>query len=466
MKAMSHNTFRSYPLAPFEKYMLMDDSQTYSMTCHIRIWFDGEFLQNAFCDALLRTLEQHPFLRSKLHSHPGRFGFENLTFDEAPIILEEILDWGNFETPAVAKPLDKRDLRTRFFVRTGDGKSLIVVRFHHAISDGQGIYGFMDDLLRCYDAICNGVPHTPVRRNQPLLKKRLNLGLNGWHWLRRSHLDFRRFLKFVTRFPKPMASTLRIPDHAPARLDASLRVVIPEAALVAFKTTAKELKATFNELLIARLFRRALAWNAAHGTPPRPRDVYRMNVPISMRESHEDVLPAANYVSMVFLDRTAFEIENEVLLTHSITEEMSQIKRHNMGLTLIRSIAAMTRFNFFQRFLRLPLCMSTVGLTNLGRPFTGSQLRGPDGLIRAGNVIVTGTDTLPPLRDLTRALFSVNRYNDHLSITLRWDTRTIVESDARRFLAGFVTALTTTQNEAVNTETLEGVLATEAYGLY
>ena len=420
----------------------MDDTAEYSMACHIRLWFDGELVQEVFTRALEAALKAHPFMRVKLRRSAGLFGIETMFFDEVPVNAQQALDWNDFDKPIEPKLFNGNDLRTTFHVRASKEHAILVVRFHHATSDGQGVYSFLDDLFITYDAIVHGKQIPKIQRDNRLLVKRFNFGMTGMMWLKRLHLDIRRFLKFITGFPTPMAASRTKILDKPASISANLRVVIPNSSLAIFKQTAKKLDASFNDLLVARLFKRLALWNKTISGSARPGTIFRMNVPISMRDKSDDLLPATNYVSMVFLDRSNNQILDETNLVKSITSEMQHIKNDKMGFTLVRSVKAMTKISFLDKFLRLPICMASIGLTNLGRPFNDSKLMGKDGVLRIGNAILSGLDTLPPVRNLTRATVSVNRFNENLSITLRWDSRSIDLEQARQFLSGYVEMIT------------------------
>ena len=52
------------PLAPFEKYMMLDDHERQPMAFVIRLYFSGRFDEAAFQQAVQRAITRHPLLRS------------------------------------------------------------------------------------------------------------------------------------------------------------------------------------------------------------------------------------------------------------------------------------------------------------------------------------------------------------------------------------------------------------------
>ena len=168
----------------------------------------------------------------------------------------------------------------------------------------------------------------------------------------------------------------------------------------------------------------------------------RLSVPISLRKEKQADMPAANLISMAFLDRRVGHILDDTALLWSVAQEMRRIKDYNMGLALIRCLNWISRLgDWFCLFLRSPMCMATAVLTNLGRPFAGSQLVDAEGYLCTGNLRMTGLDTMPPVRHKTRATISVNTYAGKFSATIRYDSRVWTSADADTFLADYMAEL-------------------------
>ena len=452
------------------------------MTCHIRFWFKGKLLRDPFEKSLHMALKRHPLL-SAILDETGVWPFKKNVFRTVPIFMDEILDW----TSGLSAEHDKdrvplNDLRVKFLVRVSDTESLIAIRFHHSVCDGIGIFQFMEDLMLVYDNEVSYSSHELPTLDPKLLTRRTDIGLSPTDWFQRLHLDVKRMSKFFLKLPTTLASSsismssslshLRSTftpktlstaklhfDRTGLKLNSdpgdALRSTVPESDISTALESAKKSSVTLNELMIARLLKHCLDWNRARNIPVRTIRPFRMNVPISLRTPAEDKMPAANFVSMVFLDRGAAIIENEVQLMKSVAEEMQQVKEDRMGLTLILAVWLLMKLKVFGFILRHSPCMTTIGLTNLGRPFQKFVLN-KDGFVKTGGVTLVGLDTFPPVRNGTRATISVNRYGGRLSVTTRYDATSWTKTDAERFHKGFLDRLT---NQPLACNIQDGLIA-------
>ncbi|MCX6124534.1 MAG: hypothetical protein NTV34_07260, partial [Proteobacteria bacterium] len=447
---MPREKFHRFPLAALERYMLMDDQKRFSMTCHMRFWFEGELEQSVFAASLHKALERHPLLSSELRQSRKLALFKTLAFQCVPIVIQEILDWKDGLAPKPPERICLSDMRTKFLVQVNKNQSLLVIKFHHAITDGIGIFQFMEDLMLLYDQETSGKQNSLPPLHVSKLQRRVDFGLTLWDWAKRAHLDVRRLINFFYSFPASLASA---PNPSLARgprqnlssiqesdVGAVVRISIPYEFISNAHHSAKNLGVTLNDLMIGRLLRSCIDWNRKFGKSVKEWQPFRMNVPISLRNPSEDDMPAANYVSMVFLDRFPKEILAESNLVKSISLEMNQVKRDRMGLTLIMAVTVLMRIKVFGALLRSPLCMATIGLTNLGQPFRNFSLLS-QGKVRSGNVTLTALDTLPPVRNKTLATLSVNRYAENLALTMRYDSTRWSARDAGDFLEQYASTL-------------------------
>lgn len=413
----------SLAMVPWERYMLADDTRRYSMTCHIRFWFEGTFDSRRFTAALDDAMDEHPLLRARL---AGR-RWQLLDREHRPPI-----DWQLDAVPLVLAPQCAPDLRTRLFVREGAGKTLIVVQFHHSVSDGIGIFNFFETLLMHY----HGMTPTAAGPRYPLAL-RATFGLKPGDWRRRTGNDLRRIANFFKTEPKPLWGSAP-KSTGPASLAAAERQVF--GGLERAVQVAKAHGVTLNDLMLAELYHTVAAWQTISARS-RPGQT-RIGVPTSLRTAVDATLSATNVVSMVFLDRGPKDLADPDALLEGIATEMAQVKDDRMGLTLIRVINFFARVPFLLRaFMRVPRCQASVILTNLGRPFAGSPLMGDDGYMRVGQgahaVTLVGLDTMPPVRHLTRLSISVNGYGGKLSVTGRYDGTVMTAVDAQWLIGNY-----------------------------
>jgi hypothetical protein len=163
---------------------------------------------------------------------------------------------------------------------------------------------------------------------------------------------------------------------------------------------------------------------------------------MNLRTLADRRLPAANVVSMVFLDRRARDMGDPQRLLDSIHGEMSLIKRRQLGLTFVLSLRVCQWLpGGLDRMTRANTCAATAVLTNLGAVFNRCPLPYRDGHLVAGEAVLQGVDGLAPLRPLTCAAIVLLIYAGHLRITLHYDSRVLTAMDARELIDDFAARL-------------------------
>ena len=151
-------------------------------------------------------------------------------------------------------------------------------------------------------------------------------------------------------------------------------------------------------------------------------------------------MPAANVVSMVFLDRTPAQIADPGGLLRSIHEEMDLIRRRQLGLTFVvvavGPAAAAGRTG--EAGSTRDRCEATCVLSNLGRAMADSPLPRRDEKIVAGNVVLDGIDFFAPVRDGTAVTMALVYYAGGLQICMQYDSRRITEAQAGDLMATYL----------------------------
>ncbi|MGW8256044.1 MAG: hypothetical protein ACWGMZ_01015 [Thermoguttaceae bacterium] len=143
----------------------------------------------------------------------------------------------------------------------------------------------------------------------------------------------------------------------------------------------------------------------------------------------------ANVVSMIFLDRRPEDFGGAERLLKTITDEMQLIKRNQLGLTFVLSLAALRKIpGVVPRMVRSDNCRATSVLTNLGKAFSGVSLPRRKGCIVAGNVVLEEMELLAPIHPYTCATFAVFNYAHRLCVSLHYDPRVLSASLAGELL--------------------------------
>ena len=440
------------PLSPFEHYMLADDRPSHSMTCHIRFWFRGTFLQDQFKQALALVLPRHPVFQMTVSGSPTK-PTHKIFWHHPGHLTMPFISWESAETPIEEPPGGfaqniYEEIGLRFWLRedhSGEiSRTILLVQFHHSVCDGIGLFQFMEDLLITYGSITGSkVPELRPIDHEAFLK-RGEFGLSSDEWAVRKPIDVARAAKFFKSVARPIAYEKTSAKFLPKSADllASERMILAPEILTSLRSEARARNTSVNDVMIRDLFQTLADWNEAHGDTKQ--DI-RVAIATSLRGPSEASMSAANVVSMVFLNRSHREIADANLL-QTIAAETNLIKQNRLGVVLPRVIRRLGRYpGAIERFLKVPVCSATAVLTNLGRPFADSPLTGSDGLFRVGAITLESLETLPPVRPKTRASISVNYYGGSLSVTLRYDSTVFTRIQAAQLLGNFTARLSTHQ---------------------
>jgi hypothetical protein len=470
----------SLPLTPFEAYMLADGTPSHPMDFLYRLRFDQPLAdEDALRSALSAALARHPLLAARVEHRPG----QPPRFVAPP---GDVLSSGRFadcciltmapdatgELPAVpaidlaSGPL-MRLIRLRPLAGAGTDGCDLLAHFHHVACDGLGAIAFLADLLELLDAQTTG--RQPSL--EPLQPQRL-------HYRGRYGLDGRRLLASLPAQARGLEGVWKFVRHRPARLAGSAAVcdAIPRPAPLAACTatfTAHEAAmlrraagrqgVSVNELAAATLFT-ALCDAVPRAAIDGPRRVIRLSIPVNLRQLADRRTPAANVVSMVFLDRSAAEIADAPRLVASIHEEMQLIKRLGLGLTFIFTLAAASvTSGGVAKLVRNRSTAATALFTNLGRVLRRPQRlasraggRRHDDCVRVGQSRLVAIEVLAPLRRGTAVAVAAVEYAGTLAFTLRYDPLAVSASTATRIRDEFVSHL----HRQLATVATSGVVAT------
>lgn len=417
IESQNRASLATLPIAPWERYMALDYGPHHSMTCHSRFWFQGVPDRQVWIEALTELANRNPFLALQWTSQSWKV----VPFDPATQI-----DWQTSSTPIELTHLPTDETRMQFIVRTGKLSELghhdaamgmelgtiLVVKYPHSNSDGNGILSLVNQLREH----CEG--ELAQRQTVHDLAFRMRMGLTTWQRVSRMRWDLQRILKYFACRPKAyIASKRGNASDVPASTCVKRRVGSREW-MTKVQSFAHDRRVQVNDLLIASLFR-ALAATPIGGT-------MRISIPTSMRPA--DNASVCNLVSMVFLDRHPNQTGTEHFL-ESIAKEMRNIKERKLGHAMLSflGIATLGRGRFMRFFLQHSKTNVTSVLTNLGQPFREHAN------FQVGTCKLLALDSIPPLRPGTNILFSVNRYGDELSVTVRYEP-SLVDSDSAQSL--------------------------------
>ncbi len=428
------------PVAPFEHYMLADDSVLYPMTTHIRFWFDGLFDHQLFECALKIALSEQPLFQSFISGHLKN-RTAGIRWLKSKDLIMPWIDWKTdntaFDYPEGRRTIDLyREIGIRFFIREQNQKTELVIAFHHAVSDGKGIFNFLEHLLAAYRELADGPKREPIS-NQALLEQRSFFGLTPMQRLQRAWRDIIVLYKFFTMVPMTLVGKKQRPQKNQTDTLQVVRRTIPAAMLNKVKLSARNAGSTLNDVLLRDLFMTLGSWNNLANARPFGRRI-TIAVPVCMRAKTFQMMPASNFVSMHVLHVPNRLLPDSTKLLGHIHKVMKFVKSYEMGHTLVVfAMLAGSLPSGLINFFRLPLSRATAVLTNLGIPFQDSPLRAADGRFGIPGLTLTALETLPPIRDRTRIAISINSYDGDLRMTMRYDENFYDQDAAQKILDRF-----------------------------
>lgn len=405
-------------LAPFEKFLLQDERPGYEMVFYVDVGFEGPIDLSALREAVALAAARHPLLIARLS--PALSGWRWLLPDEAVVPIVPL-------HAEASLPADF-DLRyesgCRLGVRQTSTFTTITFQVHHACCDGEGFRQFLFDILVGYAAL-TGIAATYVAKDldyarlkqrhhfQPPAPPTNEPGHDFWQKVRHAY-------GFHVLAPSPAAGVRRRPPpHEPLALK-SLVLSREQTARIEQQVVATE--RTLNDVALALLFQTLAQWNHARGGHGQQR--LRILMPTDLRDRHDLMLPAANRVGFSFLTRRLSDCDDFHSLVDGIKDESRYIRTHRLGLDFINIMASVQRLpGVLPLLLKIPRCMSTAVLTNLGDTSRRLKKFFPDdeGTPVIGNLRLRHVIGSPPLRPGMRVGVGLCICAGRLSLSLRGD---------------------------------------------
>jgi hypothetical protein len=430
------------PLTVFERFLVWEDRPAYPWSCFARLQLSGRIDREAFESAVRAIMPRHPLLASRLEMR-GRRPFWSVQADALPKI-----NWISGPTGQSLPAAGYLDLRSEiglrlFVVQNGDSCD-ITAQFHHACCDGVGIQSFGNDLIVAY-ALAKGVRSKSLRMPEldpSRLARRGTYGLTFWKLVKMlptQLLGLPGARQFFARSPAPLLPHRALPDDDPypAGFPATRTETLTPEATAALSRTARQLNVTVNDLLIRDLYLALDEWRARHGA--RNDDEWlRVMVPTNLRSTHDRLLPAANAVGSIFLDRRGRDFTDPHQLLAGIARELRLIRDHRLGLIFIYALHLLSLVpGGLRSIARRDRCAVSAIFSNLGRPLLRCPLPRENGRLVAGDLVLERMDGTAPLRPYNCVTFTATEYARRLSLMLYYDNRVVTEAQADDLAATF-----------------------------
>ncbi|MGL6194756.1 MAG: hypothetical protein ACRC2T_08045 [Thermoguttaceae bacterium] len=419
-------------LTPFEEYMLLDNHKAYPMSCFIRLRFRGKFDGTLLRKCIQATLKSHPLLHCKV-AEAGKNKYQWVSVENPNIFFEH-------DFPCKASGIDLfREVPVKINQWTVEDETFWLIELNHSASDAVGIFTFIEEILIEYAVASGNVGNAIERRkfDQTLLAERGKFGLNLRKWLRIWHRQLwglTRAWKFLMNRPIPLVPFK--PDLAATKphelFPAFVSHCFSKDETKRIRERAKASDVTINDLLLYATF---LAMQKSRRTweipTSRRGDCLRLAVAMNLRTEEMAQIPAANIVSMVFLDR---DTDKPVDL-FSIHREMQHIKRNNLGLAFIHGLTIYKKiFGDFRTMSNQSRCWTTGTVSNLGRLFGSCPILNEAGRIQIGEIELQEVNAVPPIRPQSVFGTCGKMYAGEFGITLQYDTAALDVDKATELL--------------------------------
>ena len=439
------------PLAAFEEYMLRDDRPKYPMSIIARLRFTGQLDRRATTEALETVVARHPLLRAKVRKTPaGRM--EWIASADRPPAISWIDGPGHNRLPSM-QPINLfAEPGLRSWATADSQGSSLVWQVHHAACDGKAVFQALDDFVRSYARISAGeqsaIELSPC--DPQTLYGRGSFGLTVRKYLRIlpvQVMGLSRVRMFFMRRPVPLLKRIAaISGELPAGFPDVKVGNLEVEEVQKLSAAVADAKVTANDWLLREFFVAVDDFRARHQTTTRDEWI-RCSVPMNLRHELDNRMPAANVVSMVFLDRTPKQIADSAGLLRSIHEEMDLIRRHQLGLIFVVSLWGLRLLpGGLVKWVDRDCCEATCVLSNLGRAMADSPLpRHSESSERivAGNVVLDGIDFFAPVRNGTAVSMALIYYAGGLQLCMHYDSRQITEAQADDLMATYLRKIRT-----------------------
>ena len=438
-----------FPLSNFESYMLVEDSERHPMAFFIELQLSGELFRGPFESALREALQLHPLLTRTVER--SRWGRSKWSANPTAPELTWHSSAGNdeLETPAAVNLAHEPGLR--IWVVEGDVESSVIIRFHHAATDGIGAIQFIGDWLARFGRRTAG-PEQDRPKPAPVAVERLEQREVFFpdSRLRRGLIfeSVRCTWELFRTMPRRLASGEIRQDqqslHSRGGHPRFYRARIDGSNLRTLKRAARTRGVTLNDLALLAMFRTVSWWNETRGERGR-RPWLRVAVPFNLRTPLHDDLPAANSLSFLLLNRRQDELrEQDAALgdLHRRVESASGSVQGRLFTYWVGGLAS--RFPWLYRLLSRHGTFCSAVLANVGD--VRRQLRSEFPLRRGkcvvGSVILESLCGAAPCRDGTPVALSFGTYAGELYLNLSTDAEVFAPQESQAFLDRFVGELT------------------------
>lgn len=431
-------------MTSIERFHLLDDHPAWPNWIGSILDFDGEIDQEFARRAIDVVLSRHPLIASRVSVNP--YGWEVDPSAKPVVRFFQCKEIGN--QPLPDRPDINQSAGSMFIAQTDGRRTRIKLLIHHGLCDGLGGLQFVREWMQVYDALFHGQPETKGlgELSAATLINRNRLYLTSHKYL--AHLWKQPialfgaakfvFRRFVILGDRATISPNETPKAADSGWPHMLSAEIDAANSGKVRRAANKAKVSMNDWLAGCLIEAVFSWLDKNGNDGGAKHI-RLIVPISLRSAVDRTMPAANRTTLVQLDRCREDTQPRIRLMQGIAFELGLIRAWQLDRLFLIAMRVVGCSNLLmRRSARWHKYRATTLLTNLGKPLLRLGLgRDDDQCWKAGNLVLTSMDLVPPIKHGLPVSFAVHQYGKCLRISMQFDPAALSEAAAREILQGF-----------------------------
>ena len=431
---------------------MLVQSESEPMTFAICLVFKGELGLDSLKASVVEAALSHPLLTSCVRSSDEALSIyqaspKELTWVPSDLPPEiNLLSLDDSGTPvSLNSQSDKFDLSRengfKVVVSERGQETDVHFLFHHAVCDGLGGFKFVEEVLARYHATITKTEVQLTKVDAESLKLRNSNCETLLPWYRRliryGCVLPRRIFGMVGQTPAFVAAKMPTRESI-TNQPVSAALEMPSLTLSVDQTAAisqyaKTYQSSTNELLIHRLFKVLFEWNQNSAADERGK--LRIIVPFSLRSSNHETMPAANCVSMVYVD--AGNSPDGIGPLDQISKQIEYIRKWQIKYSWNQTASFAFRSKRLESLLRRQsgrhLC--TTVLSNLGQPFKRSVLPAQeDGRLGVGDLTLQSVHIAAPTTTNTIVTFGVVFYAGRLTLTMNYNKAKMSRADAQTLM--------------------------------
>lgn len=428
------------PLVAFEKFMWHDHQPSSPNCIALRVRFTGRIDKQAATEATEEIAARHPVVGT--HSSRDRRGRLIWVQHETPPRLWIWHELSQDEPEPQLSPVHADDQVFQFTFFSRPNSCELISIGSHAAFDGVGGMQALAEWTVAY-AKRVGEPNKKLKLRKlddERFQKRGEIGIFNRSYLSKllyqpiglfgaAKFFFRRVCKLVPDRP--------LSDEMYENFPTTVHHVISAQETESLKDLSTKHDVTMYVLLLRELFHSMVQWRTSRGHH-RPKDWYRVLIPMNTRTIADRRLSACNRATFVQLDRREKNLQDPDGLLQGIFRELKIIRHAQLEKLASISVQIMSKIpGMLKRSAKSRTCRSTTILTHVGSPYDRLGHKQEGESLRVGNLLLDDYELVVPIRHHTPVGISASNFLGKTLLTLHYDPRIIDRSDAQELLDHF-----------------------------